>query len=104
MRAALSQRLNPCTLFAPQKDTMLMNRLRSAKVAVPIGMSLVSSGLFLGVLSAALPHLSSRFAQPSQVGDFLRGLAVGLGIGLEICGLVIMLLAVRAGREQKRGA
>jgi hypothetical protein len=82
---------------------MLFNRLCSARVAVPVAMSLVSSGLLLIVLSAALPHVSSSFAQLSQIGDFFRGLAVGVGIGLEVGGLVLMLPALRAVREQRRG-
>jgi sorbitol-specific phosphotransferase system component IIBC len=81
---------------------MRIDRLRSAKVAVPAGMSCVASGLLLIAISAALPHLSSRLAQPSQFADFVRGLAIGLGIAIEIAGLGIMLPAIMAMREQRR--
>lgn len=81
---------------------MLLDRLRSTKVAIPVGMVLVLSGLSLVLISTALPHLSPRFAQPMNLGDFLHGFVIGVGIALEIGGLIVMLPAALAAREQRR--
>lgn len=81
---------------------MSMDRLRLLKGAVPAAMSCVSSGLFLIAASITLPHLFSGLDHPSQIGDFLRGLATGIGIGLEIGGIAVLLPSLQAIREQRR--
>jgi hypothetical protein len=84
---------------------MLVNRLCSAKKAVPVGMFCLIAGLLVVNLSAFLPRLHvAGLAQPSQVGDFLRGFGIGLGIAFEILAIVIMLPAARAACGQRRGA
>ena len=70
---------------------MLANRLCSAKKAVPAGMFCIIAGLLVVNLSAFLLHHVAGLARPSTAGDFLRGIAIGLGIGFEIAGIVIML-------------
>ena len=84
---------------------MLVNRLCSAKKAVPAGMFCLIAGLLLVNLSAVLPHLHvAGLVHPLPIGDFLRGLAIGLGIGLEILAIVIMVPAARTACGQRRGA
>ena len=81
---------------------MLIDCLRSAKVAVPAGISLVVSGLLLILVSITLRYLHvASFAQPSQVGDFFRGFLVGVGIALEIGGIMVMIPPVLAAFEQR---
>lgn len=82
---------------------MLLDRFRSIKVAVPVGMAFVVSGLFLVLINSALPYLSPRFVQPTELGDFARGFIVGIGLALEIIGIMVMIPAVLAVRAQRSG-
>lgn len=79
---------------------MLLKRLQSPKTAVPIGMALIVLGLVLNPILVA----STRGLHFAQIGpdmaDFWRGFMVGLGIALEICGIMVMLRCVVARQRQ----
>ena len=82
---------------------MLMRKLRSARVAVPIGMSLIVCGLSLNSISLLLTRMAHSLLHLGvETIDFLHGFFIGIGISLEIAGLVVMLLAVRAARQRDR--
>lgn len=80
-----------------------MNRLRLTIFAVPAGLSLVVCGLLLITTSTLLTHLHlASSTQSLQMRDFLHGFIIGMGIALEIAGLIVMLPAALAAREQRR--
>lgn len=76
---------------------MLLRKLQSPRAAVRTGMTLVVVGLLLNTTSLLLMrsvHATHLFSAGDL--DFLRGIAVGLGIALEIGGIVVMVPAARA--------
>ncbi len=80
---------------------MLFRKLQSPRIAVPVGMLLVCAGLLLSVTSQGLiQHLYGTAHLSTNTVDFIRGFCIGLGIMMEIAGLIVMLLAAR---ERRRG-
>ena len=79
---------------------MLLKKLQSPRTAVPVGMALVVLGLclnpilFVATRNLHLPHMGADAA------DFWRGFMVGVGIALEIAGILVMLPAVVASKRQ----
>jgi len=72
---------------------MLLKVLQnSPQKTVPVAMALVAVGLMLVVVSASWPHLAGLGAN-----DFARGFLIGLGIMLEIGGVVLASAARRRG-------
>ena len=78
---------------------MLLRKLQSSHSAVPVGMLLAGIGLLLNVTSQGLiQHLQGTAHLSPNTVDFLRGFCIGLGILLEIAGIIAMLPAIRAKR------
>lgn len=78
---------------------MLLKGLQSPKTAVPVGMALLVLGLCLNpILLVSTRNLHLAHMGP-DMADFWRGFMVGLGIVLEIAGIVVMLPAVIAGKR-----
>lgn len=76
---------------------MLLRRLQSPRTAVPAGMLLVCTGLLLNVTSQGLiQHLYASVHWSTDTVDFVRGLCIGVGIALEIGGMLVMAPAARA--------
>ncbi len=73
--------------FSPQKPTSL-------------AMSLVSVGLFLVVLGIAFAPFALEPHTPAWV-DFARGLFFGMGMALEMMGVLVM---AQAARQRSRRA
>lgn len=79
---------------------MLLKRLQSPKTAVPVGMALIVLGICLNpILLVSTRNLHIAHIGP-DMADFWRGFLVGLGIVLEIAGIVAMLPAVIAGKRR----
>ena len=82
----------------------MLARLKNEKspaARVPIAMALVSTGMMFLVIGIAWPHFVSP--APHAGTDwpaFLRGLCYGLGISLDIGGLVLAITAVAAREKQ----
>ena len=79
---------------------MLFKKLQSPRTAVPVGMALIVLGLCLNpILAVSTRNL--HFAQMGpDMADFWRGFMIGLGIALEIAGIVVMLPAAVAGKRR----
>jgi hypothetical protein len=78
-----------------------MNLAKSPTAKVPIAMALVSTGMMFIVFGIVWPHLISLAPHAgTNLNDFLRGLCYGLGISLEIGGLVLAITAVAAREKQ----
>jgi ABC-type Mn2+/Zn2+ transport system permease subunit len=69
----------------PQKSTSLAT-------------SLVSVGLFLVVLGAAFAHFGLQTQSPAWE-DFARGLFFGMGMALELIGVILMAQSARRHRR-----
>lgn len=82
---------------------MIVRNLQdSPQRAIPVAMTLVVVGLSFLLIGIAWP----RFLPPvAHLGldwnDFLRGLMFGLGIALEVCGVVIAASAAAAATKKK---
>jgi len=74
---------------------MLLRIPQSPRTAVRIGMALVVVGLSLNPILMVATRNVQLFHLGPDAMDFWRGFMVGLGIVLEICGIVVMLPAAR---------
>lgn len=74
---------------------MLFSCLDRNKLAVPVAMTFVVVGLVMTVLSLVLPRMVAAHPGSDSL-DFARGFLVGLGIVLEIAGVVSLSVAARA--------
>ncbi len=83
---------------------MPMRKQRSARVAVPIGMSLIVCGLSLNSISLLVARAAHTPHGGQGMSDFLHGFLMGLGIALEIAGLVVMLTAARCATRPERSS
>ena len=83
---------------------MKLHPLCSTKMAVPVGLSLVSVGILLLTVSIAGNKLfpsAAHFGQGKV--DFVRGFLVGFGIVMEVMGLATMIPAVVGAKAQRAG-
>lgn len=78
---------------------MILERLKcSREKQVAVAMSLICAGLVLVVLNilwTRIGWLSSHMGAGSNWGDFACGFAVGLGVALEVFGVVLAMAAQR---------
>lgn len=80
---------------------MLMRKLQSPRVAVPVGMALTVCGLSLNSISLLVGRMAHPLLHSSpEMNDFFRGFLIGIGIALEIGGIVVMLLSMCAGKKR----
>lgn len=82
---------------------MLLHKLRQTpEKMVPVAMALVAVGLLLMVLSAVWTRLGIPLAHMGRDwSDFVRGMLIGVALGLEAGGVVIAAAAAtaRAGKR-----
>lgn len=83
---------------------MLVRKLQSARVAVPIGMALVVCGLSLNSISLLLARAAHAPHGGQGMSDFLHGFLAGVGIALEIGGIGVMLPALRCATRPERSS
>jgi len=75
---------------------MILGRLRSApEKRVPAAMAMVSTGLLLVVLGVVWGRFGLAGSWGASWNDFARGFLFGLGITLEVAGVVLVMSARR---------
>lgn len=79
---------------------MIVRNLQdSPQRAIPVAMTLVVVGLSFLLIGIAWPRFLPAVAHHG-LDDFLRGLVFGLGIALEVCGVVIAASAAAAAKKK----
>ncbi|MFP5237737.1 MAG: hypothetical protein ACLGSD_17715 [Acidobacteriota bacterium] len=78
---------------------MLLKKLQSPRTAVPVGMALIVVGVCLNPILAVSMRNLHFVHMGHDMADFWRGFMIGLGITLEIAGIMVMLPAVAAARR-----
>lgn len=76
---------------------MLLRKLQSPRTAIPSGMLLVCAGMLLNVTAQGfIQHVHGSAHWSTGRVDFVRGFCIGLGIALEIGGMLVMAPTARA--------
>lgn len=81
---------------------IVRNLQDSPQRAIPVAKTLVVVGLSFLLIGIAWPRFLPPIAHLGiNLNDFLRGLMFGLGIALEVCGVVIAASAAAVATKRK---